>query len=156
MATLAEGKKAPSFTGKDQNGKKVSLADFTGKKVVLYFYPQDNTPTCTVQACNLRDNFSDLQKEGIVVIGVSPDEEAKHKKFETKFELPFTLLADPELTIIEKYGVWGEKSMYGKNYMGLLRTTFLIDENGIIKKIFSKPKSKEHSEEILKAWQEIG
>ena len=155
MATLAEGKKAPSFTGKDQNGKKVSLADFTGKKVVLYFYPQDNTPTCTVQACNLRDNFSDLQKEGIVVIGVSPDEEAKHKKFETKFELPFTLLADPELSIIEKYGVWGEKSMYGKNYMGLLRTTFLIDENGIIKKIFSKPKSKEHSEEILKAWKEI-
>lgn len=156
MATLAEGKKAPSFTGKDQDGKKVSLADFTGKKVVLYFYPQDNTPTCTVQACNLRDNFSDLQKEGIVVIGVSPDEEAKHKKFETKFELPFTLLADPELSIIEKYGVWGEKSMYGKNYMGLLRTTFLIDENGIIKKIFSKPKSKEHSEEILKAWKEIG
>ena len=155
MAILAEGKKAPSFTGKDQDGKKVSLADFTGKKVVLYFYPQDNTPTCTVQACNLRDNFSDLQKEGIVVIGVSPDEEAKHKKFETKFELPFTLLADPELTIIEKYGVWGEKSMYGKNYMGLLRTTFLIDENGIIKKIFSKPKSKEHSEEILKAWKEI-
>ena len=156
MAILAEGKKAPSFTGKDQDGKKVSLADFTGKKVVLYFYPQDNTPTCTVQACNLRDNFSDLQKEGIVVIGVSPDEEAKHKKFETKFELPFTLLADPELSIIEKYGVWGEKSMYGKNYMGLLRTTFLIDENGIIKKIFSKPKSKEHSEEILKAWKEIG
>ena len=156
MAILAEGIKAPSFTGKDQDGKKVSLADFTGKKVVLYFYPQDNTPTCTVQACNLRDNFSDLQKEGIVVIGVSPDEEAKHKKFETKFELPFTLLADPELSIIEKYGVWGEKSMYGKNYMGLLRTTFLIDENGIIKKIFSKPKSKEHSEEILKAWKEIG
>ena len=156
MAILAEGKKAPSFTGKDQDGKKVSLADFKGKKVVLYFYPQDNTPTCTVQACNLRDNFSALQKEGIVVIGVSPDEEAKHKKFETKFELPFTLLADPELSIIEKYGVWGEKSMYGKNYMGLLRTTFLIDENGIIKKIFSKPKSKEHSEEILKAWKEIG
>ena len=156
MATLAEGKKAPSFTGKDQDGKKVSLADFTGKKVVLYFYPQDNTPTCTVQACNLRDNFGALQKEGIVVIGVSPDEEVKHKKFETKFELPFTLLADPELDIIEKYGVWGEKSMYGKNYMGLLRTTFLIDENGIIKKIFSKPKSKEHSEEILKAWKEIG
>ena len=156
MAILAEGKKAPSFTGKDQDGKKVSLADFKGKKVVLYFYPQDNTPTCTVQACNLRDNFSALQKEGIVVIGVSPDEEAKHKKFKTKFELPFTLLADSELDIIEKYGVWGEKSMYGKSYMGLLRTTFLIDENGIIKKIFSKPKSKEHSEEILKAWKEIG
>ena len=156
MAILAEGIKAPSFTGKDQDGKKISLADFKGKKVVLYFYPQDNTPTCTLQACNLRDNFSALQKEGIVVIGVSPDEEAKHKKFETKFELPFTLLADPELDIIKKYGVWGGKSMYGKSYMGLLRTTFLIDENGIIKKIFSKPKSKEHSEEILKAWKEIG
>jgi len=156
MAILAEGLKAPSFTGKDQDGKKVSLADFKGKKLVLYFYPQDNTPTCTLQACNLRDNFSALQKEGIVVIGVSPDEVAKHKKFETKFELPFTLLADPELSIIDKYGVWGEKSMYGKSYMGLLRTTFLIDENGIIKKIFSKPKSKEHSEEILKAWKEIG
>jgi peroxiredoxin Q/BCP len=122
----------------------------------LYFYPQDNTPTCTVQACNLRDNFSALQKEGIVVIGVSPDEEEKHKKFETKFELPFTLLADPELAIIEKYGVWGEKSMYGKKYMGLLRTTFLIDETGSIKKIFLKPKSKEHAEEILNAFKEIG
>jgi peroxiredoxin Q/BCP len=156
MASLVEGKKAPAFTGKDQNGKKVTLAQFKGQKVVLYFYPQDNTPTCTVQACNLRDNFSALQKEGIVVIGVSPDEEAKHKKFEAKFELPFTLLADPELAIIEKYGVWGEKSMYGKTYMGLLRTTFLIDENGVIKKIFAKPKSKEHSEEILNAWKEIG
>jgi peroxiredoxin Q/BCP len=156
MAKLVEGKKAPAFTGKDQNGKKVTLAQFKGQKVVLYFYPQDNTPTCTVQACNLRDNFSALQKEGIVVIGVSPDEVAKHKKFEAKFELPFTLLADPELTIIEKYGVWGEKSMYGKTYMGLLRTTFLIDENGVIKKIFAKPKSKEHSEEILNAWKEIG
>jgi peroxiredoxin Q/BCP len=156
MAIVLEGKKAPAFTGKDQNGKKVTLAQFKGQKVVLYFYPQDNTPTCTVQACNLRDNFSALQKEGIVVIGVSPDEAAKHKKFEAKFELPFTLLADPELTIIEKYGVWGEKSMYGKTYMGLLRTTFLIDENGVIKKIFAKPKSKEHSEEILNAWKEIG
>jgi len=156
MATVAEGKKAPAFTGKDQNGKKVSLADFKGQKVVLYFYPQDNTPTCTVQACNLRDNFSALQKEGIVVIGVSPDEEEKHKKFETKFELPFTLLADPELAIIEKYGVWGEKSMYGKKYMGLLRTTFLIDETGNIKKVFLKPKSKEHAEEILNAFKEIG
>lgn len=156
MATLIEGKKAPAFTGKDQNGNKVTLAQFKGQKVVLYFYPQDNTPTCTVQACNLRDNFSSLQQQGIVVLGVSPDNEVKHKKFETKFELPFTLLADTELAIIEKYGVWGEKSMYGKKYMGLLRTTFLIDENGVIVKIFDKPKSKEHTAEILEAWADIG
>ena len=136
MTHLSEGSKAPAFTGVDQNGDKVSLAQFKGKKVVLYFYPQDNTPTCTEQACNLRDNFSALQKEGIVVVGVSPDEVAKHKKFEAKFTLPFTLLADTERTIIDQYGVWGAKKMYGKEYMGLLRTTFLIDEKGIIKKIF--------------------
>ena len=156
MTHLTEGTKAPAFTGVDQNGDKVSLAQFKGKKVVLYFYPQDNTPTCTEQACNLRDNFSDLQKEGIIVLGVSPDEVAKHKKFETKFTLPFTLLADTERTVIDKYGVWGEKKMYGKAYMGLLRTTFLIDEKGVIKKIFLKPKSKQHTEEILNAFKEIG
>ena len=156
MTHLTEGTKAPAFTGVDQNGDKVSLAKFKGKKVVLYFYPQDNTPTCTEQACNLRDNFSLLQKEGIIVLGVSPDEIAKHKKFETKFTLPFTLLADTERTVIDKYGVWGEKKMYGKTYMGLLRTTFLIDEKGLIKKVFLKPKSKQHSEEILNAWKEIG
>lgn len=156
MTHLTEGSKAPTFTGVDQNGDKVSLAQFKGKKVVLYFYPQDNTPTCTEQACNLRDNFAALQKEGIVVIGVSPDEVAKHKKFETKFTLPFTLLADTERTVIDKYGVWGVKKMYGKEYMGLLRTTFLIDEKGIIQKIFLKPKSKQHTEEILNVWKEIG
>lgn len=155
MAMLAEGKKAPSFKGKDQNGKTISLADFKGQQVVLYFYPQDDTPTCTVQACNLRDNFGLLRNKGFAVIGVSPDEVAKHKKFETKHELPFTLIADPELAIIEKYGVWGEKSMYGKKYMGLLRTTFLIDKNGVIKKIFNKPKSKEHAKEILEAWNAL-
>ena len=156
MTHLTEGTKAPAFTGVDQNGDKVSLAQFKGKKVVLYFYPQDNTPTCTEQACNLRDNYAALQKEGIIVLGVSPDEVAKHKKFETKFTLPFTLLADTERTVIYKYGVWGEKKMYGKAYMGLLRTTFLIDEKGIIKKIFLKPKSKQHTEEILNAFKEIG
>lgn len=156
MTHLTEGTKAPAFTGVDQNGDKVSLAQFKGKKVVLYFYPQDNTPTCTEQACNLRDNYAALQKEGIIVLGVSPDEVAKHKKFETKFTLPFTLLADTERTVIDKYGVWGEKKMYGKAYMGLLRTTFLIDEKGIIKKIFLKPKSKQHTEEILNAFKEIG
>ena len=155
MTHLTEGKKAPSFKEKDQNGKTVSLADFKGKKVVLYFYPEDGTPTCTVQACNLRDNFGLLKAKGFVVLGVSPDEVKKHKKFEEKFDLPFTLIADPEHNIIDKYGVWGEKQMYGRTYMGLHRTTFLIDEKGFIRKIFLKPKSKEHTEEILKAWAEI-
>ena len=153
MTTLLEGDKAPAFKGKDQNGKSVSLADYKGKKVVLYFYPQDDTPTCTVQACNLRDNFDALKKQGFIVIGISPDEEKKHKKFVTKYDLPFTLIADPEHKIIEAYGVWGQKQLYGKNYMGLQRTTFLINEESIIKKIFLKPKSKQHTQEILAAWQ---
>lgn len=152
MTHLTEGKKAPAFKGKDQNGKPVSLADFKGKKIVLYFYPQDDTPTCTLQACNLRDNFSLLKKNGFVVLGVSPDEEKKHKKFEAKYDLPFTLIADADHKIIDSYGVWGEKQLYGKTYMGLHRTTFLIDEKGIIRKIFLKPKSKQHTEEILNAW----
>ncbi len=154
MTSLQEGDKAPAFTGKDQDGAKISLSDYKGKKVVLYFYPEDNTPTCTVQACNLRDNYALLKKEGFVVLGVSPDEEKKHKKFEEKFDLPFTLIADPDHTIIDKYGVWGEKQLYGRKYMGLHRTTFLVDEKGIIRKIFLKPKSKQHAEEIVKAWKE--
>lgn len=152
---LKAGDKAPAFTGKDQDGNKISLSQFKGKKVVLYFYPQDDTPTCTDQACNLRDNFSALKNEGFMVLGVSPDDEKSHKKFENKFSLPFTLIADPNHSIIEKYGVWGPKQMFGNKYMGLLRTTFLIDEKGIIKKIFLKPKSKQHTQEILKAWKEI-
>ena len=155
MTHLTEGKKAPAFKGKDQNGKPVSLAEFKGKKVVLYFYPEDDTPTCTVQACNLRDNFGLLKKNGFTVLGVSPDEEKKHKKFEAKYDLPFTLIADADHKIIDSYGVWGEKQMYGRTYMGLHRTTFLIDEKGVIRKIFLKPKSKQHTEEILKAWAEI-
>jgi len=155
MTHLTEGTKAPAFKGKDQNGKIVSLADYKGKKIVLYFYPEDDTPTCTVQACNLRDNFGLLKKNGFIVLGVSPDEEKKHKKFEAKYDLPFTLIADADHTIIDKYGIWGEKQMYGRTYMGLHRTTFLIDEKGVIRKIFLKPKSKQHSEEILKAWAEI-
>lgn len=153
MITLKEGDKAPAFTGKDQNGNKISLASYKGKKVVLYFYPEDDTPTCTIQACNLRDNFALLKKQGFEVIGVSPDETAKHKKFETKYDLPFTLIADPDHTIIDKYGVWGEKQLYGRKYMGLHRTTFIIDEKGIIGKIFLRPRNKQHAEEIVKAWE---
>ena len=155
MTHLIENKKAPAFTGTDQNGNKISLSDYLGKKIVLYFYPEDDTPTCTVQACNLRDNYSLLKKNGFVVLGVSPDEEKKHKKFEAKYDLPFTLIADPEHKIIDKYDVWGEKQLFGRDYMGLIRTTFLIDEKGIIRKIFLKPNSKEHTKEILEAWQEI-
>ena len=125
--------------------------DFKGKKVVLYFYPQDMTPTCTVQACNLRDNFSLLKKKGFEVIGVSPDDEAKHKKFEQRNKLPFTLIADTSHKILDKYGVWDQKQLFGHKYMGVLRTTFVIDEKGIICKIFLKPKSKSHAEEIMTA-----
>lgn len=151
MAThLEPGQKAPLFTGLDQDGKKISLADFKGKKVVLFFYPEDDTPTCTVQACNLRDNYALLKKNGYTVIGISPDDEKSHLKFKEKFGLPFTLVADPEHVIIDKYGVWGEKNLYGRKYMGLHRTTFLIDEAGIIQKILKKPRSKMHAEEILK------
>lgn len=155
MTQLTEGNKAPLFKGKDQNGNPVSLADYKGQKIVLYFYPQDDTPTCTLQACNLRDNFSLLKKNGLIILGVSPDEEKKHKKFEAKYDLPFTLITDTDHTIIDMYGVWGEKKLYGRSYMGLHRTTFLIDEKGIIHKIFLKPKSKQHTEEILKAWQPV-
>lgn len=147
--------KAPAFKAKDQNGKWVSLSDYKGQKIVLYFYPEDGTATCTVQACNLRDNYGLLKNKGFVVLGVSPDEEKKHKKFEDKYELPFTLISDPQHKVIEKYAVWGEKQLYGRKYMGLHRTTFLIDEKGIIRKIFEKPKSKQHAEEILAAWEEI-
>ena len=154
MIELQENTKAPAFTSTDQNGKKVSLADFKGKKIVLYFYPEDDTPTCTIEACNLRDNYFLLKQNGFEILGVSPDDEKKHKKFEVKYKLPFILLSDPQHKIIDKYKVWGEKQMFGNNYMGVLRTTFLIDEKGIIKNIFRKPKSNQHAEEILKAWNE--
>lgn len=150
MAThLKAGEKAPLFSGTDQDGGKVSLADFKGQKVVVYFYPEDDTPTCTIQACNLRDNYGLLQKSGFKVIGVSPDDVKSHQKFREKFSLPFTLIADPQHKIIEKYGVWGEKNLYGRNYMGLHRTTFVIDEKGIIEKIYLRPKNKAHAEEIV-------
>lgn len=150
-----EGKKAPAFKLKNQNGETISLTDFSGKKLAIYFYPKDDTPTCTVQACNLRDNFKSLQQHGIEVIGVSPDEVESHKKFENKHQLPFTILADPKHVMLEKYGVWGEKSMYGRKYMGVIRTTFLIDEKGILRKIIEKPKSSEHAKEILKEFKNM-
>ena len=152
MAThLEAGNKAPDFSGLDQNGIKVSLKDYLGKKLVLYFYPEDDTPTCTVQACNLRDNFSALKAAGFEIIGVSPDDVESHKKFKNKFQLPFTLIADPKHAIIDKYGVWGEKNLYGHKHMGIYRTTFVIDEKGTIKKIFKRPNNKAHAEEIIKA-----
>ncbi len=154
MITLQIGDKAPDFKAKDQNNKTIELKNFKGKKVVLYFYPEDDTPTCTIQACNLRDNYSLLKKEGFEVVGVSPNDSNSHKKFEQKFQLPFTLLEDPQHKIIDKYGVWGEKNLYGRKYMGLHRTTFLIDERGIIKKIFLKPTNKKHAEQIVKFWKE--
>jgi thioredoxin-dependent peroxiredoxin len=151
MAThLQEGQKAPMFTGMDQDGNKISLAALKGQKVVLFFYPEDDTPTCTIQACNLRDNYSLLQKTGFKVIGISPDDEKSHRKFQEKFSLPFTLIADPQHKIIEKYGVWGKKNLYGREYMGLHRTTFVVNEKGLIKKIFLKPRNKAHAEEIIK------
>jgi peroxiredoxin Q/BCP len=151
MAThLLSGQKAPSFTGIDQDGKKISLADLKGKKTVLYFYPEDDTPTCTIQACNLRDNYGLLKKNGFTIIGISPDDIKKHQKFREKFDLPFSLIADTDHKIIDKYGVWGEKNLYGRKYMGLHRTTFVLDEKGLISKIYLRPKNKAHAEEIIK------
>jgi peroxiredoxin Q/BCP len=148
--SLKAGDKAPDFSVNDQNGKPVKLSDYKGKKVVLYFYPKDNTPGCTAESCNLRDNYSALQKAGYEVLGVSKDNEKSHTKFIDKFQLPFTLLADTELDIHHKYGTWVEKSMYGKKYMGTARTTFLIDENGVIEEVIEKVKTKDHTSQILK------
>jgi peroxiredoxin Q/BCP len=151
--SIKAGSKAPAFTGVDQNGNSISLKDYKGKKVVLYFYPKDDTPGCTAQACNLRDNHSDLLKKGFVVIGVSVDSVKKHKKFEEKYELPFSLIADEDKKIVEAYGVWGEKKFMGKTYMGTSRTTFLIDENGKIKAVIEKPDTKNHAAEVMEAWE---
>ncbi len=153
--TLTVGQKAPTFKSKDQNGNTISLSDFKGKKLVIYFYPADDTPVCTVQSCNLRDNYALLKKEGYTVLGISPDGVVSQKKFETKFDLPFTLVTDEKKEIVNKYGVWGEKNMYGNIVIGVHRTTFIIDEKGVIVKIFLKPKNKAHAEEIIKAGKEI-
>jgi peroxiredoxin Q/BCP len=150
MSTLQIGDKAPAFSGINQKGKKVSLADYTGKKLVLYFYPKDDTPGCTAQACNLTENHRALQKQGYAVLGVSPDTEKKHLKFIEKYKLTFDLLADTEKETIQAYGVWVEKSMYGKQYMGVARTTFIIDEEGTIADIIEKVKTKDHTAQILK------
>jgi len=149
---LQPGDKAPDFTATDQDGNKISLKDFKGKKVVLYFYPADDTPTCTNEACNLRDNFSLLKKKGIIVLGVSPDDEKSHRKFQNKFSLPFTLVADAEKKIANAYGVWDQKKLFGVTYMGILRTTFLINEKGKIDHIIEKVKSKSHTEQITQVW----
>ncbi len=155
MILLKEGDKSPAFTGKDQNGKKVSLADYKGKKLVLYFYSEAGSPTCTIESCNLRDNYGLLKKNGFEVVGVSPDDEATQKKFETKYKLPFPLIADVSHDILEKFGVWDQKKLFGREYMGVLRTTFVIDGKGVIRKIFLKPKNKAHAEEIIAAWNAL-
>jgi len=153
MTNLQKGDTAPSFTSKDQNGKEIKLSDYKGSKVALYFYPKDMTPGCTNQACNLRDNFAELKKEGIVVLGVSPDDEARHQKFIDKHELPFPLIADTNKEVINAYGIWGPKKFMGKEYDGLHRTTFLINEKGKIHEVIKKPKTKAHAEEILSLFQ---
>lgn len=149
MTKLKVGRKAPDFKVKNQDGKEVSLSDFKGKKLVLYFYPQANTPTCTVESCNLSDNYKLLKKAGYEVLGVSPDGEKKQANFKKKFNFPFDLLADEDHKLIKAYDVWGEKTTFGKTYMGLLRTTFLIDENGKIEDIIEKVESKSHAAQIL-------
>jgi len=147
---LKAGDKVPEFESKDQDGNTIKLSDFKGKKVVLYFYPKDNTPGCTAESCNLRDNYEALQAQGYEVLGVSQDSEASHQKFITKYELPFKLIADIDHTVHEAFGTWGEKKMYGKTYMGTLRTTFLINEEGIVEEVIEKVKTKDHTAQILK------
>ncbi len=149
MSELKAGQKAPDFTANDQNGNSVTLSEFAGKKVVLYFYPKDDTPGCTAEACNFRDNYQGLTAQGIVVLGVSVDDEKSHQKFITKHSLPFTLLADTDKKIVEAYGVWGEKNMYGKKYMGISRKTFLINENGVISHIIEKVDTANSTAQVL-------
>lgn len=151
MTHLKVGDKAPYFKGINQNSEEISLSDFSGKKLILYFYPKDNTPGCTAESCNLNDNYNAWLEKGFEVVGVSPDSVQSHVKFAEKFNLQFSLIADAEKEILQAYGAWGEKSMYGRKYMGVLRTTFVIDENGVIKEIFDKVKTKDHTNQIAKA-----
>ncbi len=154
MSELREGMKAPLFEGTDQHGKTIRLSDLAGKRVILYFYPRDNTPGCTAEACNLRDNHIDLIKKGFSVIGVSADSEKSHRGFAEKYSLPFPLIADTSKKILNDYGVFGEKKLYGKSFMGIQRTTFIINESGIIEKIVSKVDTKNHAEQIFKLYQQ--
>ena len=149
MVQLKEGMKAPGFEGIDQNGTTIKLSDFKGKKVVLYFYPKDNTPGCTAEACDLRDNWDSISDKGFIVIGVSPDNEKSHKGFAGKYSLPFPLIADTSKTILNDYGVWGEKKMYGRSFQGVIRTTFIIDEKGIVEKIITKVDTSGHTKQIF-------
>jgi thioredoxin-dependent peroxiredoxin len=154
--TLKEGDKAPDFKGVDQNGKEVKLSDFAGKNLILFFYPKDNTPGCIKEACNLRDNYDMWLSKGYAVIGVSPDNEASHQKFINKHDLPFPLLADTEKTILGAYETWGEKNMYGRKFMGVIRTTFVIDGEGTIVQLFKRPKVAEHTEQIVTGLEKAG
>ncbi len=150
MTQLKKGDIAPDFAAVNQDGEEVSLADFKGKKLILYFYPKDNTPGCTNEACNFRDHYNYWLKKGFAVVGVSPDSIASHQKFIAKYRLPFPLLSDPDKKIIRAYGVWGLKKLYGREYEGLIRSTFVIDEEGKIEEVFGKVKTKEHTEQIIK------
>lgn len=147
---LKEGDKAPNFEAKIQDGSTIKLSDYLGKKVVLYFYPKDNTPGCTTQSCNLRDNYELLQKQGYVVLGISSDTEKSHVKFIDKYDLPFDLISDPDKVVHNLYGTWAEKQMYGRTYMGTLRNTFVIDEKGVISEVIGRVKTKEHTAQIIK------
>jgi peroxiredoxin Q/BCP len=151
MASLSKGDNAPDFKGLNQKGEEISLKGFKGKKLILYFYPKDNTPGCTAESCNLNDNYQMWVSKGYDVVGVSPDSIASHQKFADKFQFGFNLIADPDKEILQAYGVWGEKSMYGKKYMGVFRTTFIISEDGTIEDIFDKVDTKNHTDQIIKA-----
>lgn len=152
MTKIAEGMPAPLFEGRDQDGNVIKLSNYKGKKIILYFYPKDNTPGCTAEACSLRDNYEELIKKGFVVLGVSPDTEKSHKGFAEKFHLPFPLIADPDKKIMTAYGTYGEKMMYGRKVTGVIRTTFIIDEKGLIEKVIKKVDTKEHAPQIFKLY----
>jgi peroxiredoxin Q/BCP len=154
MTKLTEGMKAPDFKGIDQDGKEIKLSDFAGRKIVLYFYPKDNTPGCTAEACNLRDNYEALLNKGFAIVGVSADTEKSHRGFADKYSLPFPLIADTSKKILDDYGVWKEKKLYGRSFLGIARTTFIIDENGIIEKIISKVETSDHTKQIFKIYNQ--
>ncbi len=152
MSKLKTGDKAPDFQGKDENGKSISLSDFAGKKVLLFFYPKDNTPGCTAESCNLGENYKELKKKGFEVIGVSADSQKRHRNFINKYSLPYRLIADEDRKVIDAYDVWGPKKFMGIEYDGIIRTTFIINEKGIIERIFNKVETKNHTQQILSTY----